>query len=148
MIPYTFPSVLKEDGTTACRVRLLTDVTGLVTWTDYTPIKFEASNSFVNTYANGGTQAVQIETDFTGLVSGIDFIEVFVDVTATKPFSTDFGGFIPCFGGPLSRLMAEDGFFLLQENGSSLLQENGFKLSSENVSHLLQEDEFFILLEN
>ena len=126
MIPYTFPSVTKPDGSTACRVSLITDITGLTAWTDYTPIKFVGDDESVNTYANAGSQLVQLETDLTGLVRGIDYILVYESASYTKPWSTDAGGYIPCYGGPLSvsRLMTEDGFDLLQENGFYILLEN------------------------
>jgi len=152
MIPYTFPSFLKEDGTTACRVKVITDVTGLVRWIDYTPIKFVNDSSFVNTYSNVGCQAVQIETNFTGLVSGIDYIVVYVDDSAYRAWSTDIGGYIPCYGGPITHLITEDGFNLLQEDGFLILLENSgsplTSLMTEDNFFLLKEDDSLILLEN
>lgn len=124
MIPYTFPSVVKQDGTTACRVKVITNLAGLVRWIDYIPIKFVNDNTFINTYSNFGSQSVQIETNFAGLVSGIDYIEVYVDAAANRAWSTDAGGYIPCYGGPLIYLLLENGFDLLLENGFITFLEN------------------------
>ena len=151
MIPYTFPSVVKQDGTTACRVKVITNVAGLVRWIDYIPIKFVNDNTFINTYANLGSQSVQIETNFAGLVSGIDYIEVYVDAAANRAWSTDGGGYIPCYGGPLTYLLTEAGFDLLLEDGFVILLENSgllTYLSTEAGFDLLLENGFIIFSEN
>ena len=128
MIPYTFPSIVQEDGVTACRVKLITDITGLVAWTDYTPIKFVTDATFINTYENAGSQALDVLTDVTGLVSGVDYILIYEDASATKPWSTDIGGYIPCFGDSFSPIAlfanGEQGVFFDPSDLTTLYQDS------------------------
>jgi hypothetical protein len=88
MIPATYPS----DSTGAMVVQMIYSTTGLTRWVDYIPVKFVAVGAAGDTYANAGAKSA-VES-LTG-TSWSTFISCYEDPTATKPWSTDIGGYIP-----------------------------------------------------
>jgi hypothetical protein len=91
MIPQTYPSVL-DSGITKMVVYQLEDVDGLTAWVDYIPVKPKGDGP-VNHY--DGYIAVSSLESNSGLKAWIDYIPVYVDESATIPFSTNAGGYIP-----------------------------------------------------
>jgi hypothetical protein len=104
-------------------VQLITNITGLVRWTDYTPVKFIGTAK--DTYdQDGGHQAINL-TNMTDKVAGIDYINIYEDLSATTAW-TDYipiykvSGFAVNTNGAI---LIETGFVLLAENGDRLILE-------------------------
>jgi hypothetical protein len=123
MIPFTYPSRLLSDGRIAVVVHQIIDITGLVRWQDYTPVKFIATAK--DTYDNdGGHSAVNLFT-VTSYVAGTDYINIYEDSSASIPW-TDYipiykeSGFAAHSDG---YILVETGFIMLAENGNSLRLE-------------------------
>ena len=97
MIPRTYPSTFAPNGQNQMVVFLLTSVVGLVKWTDYIPVKWSTSSlGRENDYGNNSFVNIdQVVTLVGGQKPFVDYIPVFVDASATIPWSTNAGGYIP-----------------------------------------------------
>lgn len=74
----------------------LTDISGLVAWRDYLPVKEQAAPGRADSFDNDGYMTVsEVLASISGKVAWVDYTPVYVDDTATIPWSTDVGGFIP-----------------------------------------------------
>ena len=93
MIPQCFPS---SNG--KMQVNLLASTTGKTEWIDYIPVQnsFGDESYTLNSYANNGAIEVNV-VDPTGLVAGIDYINVYEDAAKTVPWSDDTNGYIPVY---------------------------------------------------
>lgn len=97
MIPRCFPSTYATaNGTTRMVVDVITDLTGLVRWVDYIPVKQTAASPHIsNSYNADGAMELDVLGDTTGLQAGLDYIRVYEDAAATIAWSTNAGGYIP-----------------------------------------------------
>lgn len=91
MIPVTYP-VVATGIHNAIVVFPLASVSGLRAWLDYIPVK-QSTSGFINSF--DGYIVSSAISSTAGLQAWKDYIPVFVDAGATKPFSTDIGGYIP-----------------------------------------------------
>ena len=124
MIPFTYPTVIDSStGMAQCAVSFLSDITGLVEWVDYIPVKSASyDQALANTTNAGGFQLTYTLPSLVGQVGWIDYIPVYEYAGGTIPFSTDAGGYIPV-SSIIGSLLQEDGFNLLLESGDDTLTE-------------------------
>jgi hypothetical protein len=121
MIPRTYPSTFQAvTGQQQMVVFVLPSIAGLTAWIDYIPVKQPAIITSYNTYDNDSALLVDVLASTTGKESWIDYIPVYVDAAYTTPWTTDAGGFIPCY--PIGAAAVDA---LLLENGDALLLESG-----------------------
>lgn len=111
MIPRTYPSTFDATGASQMTVIFLSSVTGLTAWVDYIPVQQvlsplpeKAGTYDLNGFTNVAPLAVTI-----GAVAFRDYIPVYNDAAATKPWSTDVGGFIPVNGDDYAQIIALTG---------------------------------------
>lgn len=127
MVPQTFPSVYNTaNGSTSMVVYEITDLTGLVRWVDYVPVKFSPDTDTPNSYDNNGALYVSALDSISGLQAGKDYIRIYVDSAATKRWTISADGFIPVFFYPDSinnNLELEDGNNIDLESGDLILLE-------------------------
>lgn len=131
MLPVTYPTHRNAISDQAeCVVYYLTSISGLSAWIDYIPVKtvIHTGNTEGTTDANG-YQAINVIDSTSNKQAWLDYIPVYEDVSATLPFKTDSGGYIPVgiSSNGLTEsyaILKEDGFRLLLENGDSLLLEH------------------------
>lgn len=129
MIPRTYPSTFQAvTGQQQMVVYVLPSIAGLTAWIDYIPVKQPATITSYNTYDNDSALLVDVLASTTGKESWIDYIPVYVDAAYTTPWTTDAGGFIPCYplgggGGGVDNLLLENGDAVLLESGDLILLE-------------------------
>ncbi len=127
MVPQTFPSVYNTaNGSTSMVVYEITDLTGLVRWVDYIPVKFSPDTDKPNRYDNDGALYISAIPSIVGKQAGLDYIRIYVDSAATKRWTVSSDGFIPVFFYPDSinnNLEIEDGNNLDLESGELILLE-------------------------
>jgi hypothetical protein len=127
MVPQTFPSVYNTtNGSTSMVVYEITDLTGLVRWVDYIPVKFSPDTDKPNRYDNDGALYISAIPSIVNKQAGLDYIRIYVDSAATKRWTVSSDGFIPVFFYPDSinnNLEIEDGNNLDLESGELILLE-------------------------
>lgn len=97
MIPRTYPSI-RDGADTKMVMHSLVDVTGLTRWVHYIPVKLVTPPiPKRNTYDPDGAVYAMDLVESTGLTAWKDYIPTFIDNTATTPWSTNAGGFIPLY---------------------------------------------------
>lgn len=95
MVPRCYPtSYATANGKTRMVVNIITNISGLTRWVDYIPVKDTAPYT-ANSYNNNGALDLDIKTDVTGLQAGKDYIRIFADAAATKPWQVSSDGYIP-----------------------------------------------------
>tara|TARA_R110000782_G_C14788545_1_gene410677 strand:+ start:167 stop:1711 length:1545 start_codon:yes stop_codon:yes gene_type:complete len=95
MIPSSYPSTFAPNGSQQMVILVLPTVVGLTKWVDYLPVKWQNSTGKENSYDNDGFLCVSDILSVAGKLAGVDYIRVFVDASATKPWSTDATGYVP-----------------------------------------------------
>lgn len=126
MIPVTYPSSVNPSSNESQMVVFaLSSVTGLKRWTDYIPVKLQATGADIaNSFNTNGYIACDFLPSETGKKAWVDYVPVYIDGSATTAWEVSDAGFIPYNFIPA--LTGID--FLLQEDSSFLLQEDGSKL--------------------
>lgn len=95
MIPQTFPSkAAGSDGGAVMQAKFLTDVTGLVRWTDYIPVKLKTGGVQDSTDNNGFISIEQAVLTASSKAF-VDYYPVYVDNAATKAWECSADGYIP-----------------------------------------------------
>lgn len=95
MVPRCYPSsYATANGKTRMVVNIITNITGLVRWRDYIPVK-DTSPYTANSYNNNGAMELDVKTNVSGLQAGKDYIRIYVDAAATKPWQVSSDGYIP-----------------------------------------------------
>jgi hypothetical protein len=74
-------------------LQVLSDVTGLVEWVDYIPVKEESAGRAHSTDNDGYLVSASQSASPSG-TKWVDYIPVFV-VSRSTPYSTDADGYIP-----------------------------------------------------
>jgi hypothetical protein len=96
MIPVTYPSSVSTSKESQMVVFALPSVTGLQRWTDYIPVKLQATGADIaNSFNTNGYLACDFLVTTTGKQAWIDYIPVFVDNAATTAWQVSETGFIP-----------------------------------------------------
>jgi hypothetical protein len=96
MIPVTYPSSVSTSKESQMVVFALPSVTGLQRWTDYIPVKLQATGADIaNSFNTNGYLACDFLVTTTGKQAWIDYIPVFVDNAATTAWQVSDTGFIP-----------------------------------------------------
>ena len=102
MVPRTYPtSYVTANGRTRMVVENLGSVAGLVRWRDYIPVQQTAASPHIpNSYNNNGAIELDVLVSTTGKVAGKDYIRVYEDASATKPWQVSADGYIPVYIAP------------------------------------------------
>lgn len=96
MIPVTYPSSVSTSKESQMVVFALPSVTGLRRWTDYIPVKLQATGADIaNSFNTTGYLACDFLSGDIGKQAWIDYIPVFIDNAATVPWQVSDTGFIP-----------------------------------------------------
>ena len=129
MIPRTYPSTFAPNNQAQMVIYVLPSVVGMTQWVDYIPVKWNSSSlGLENSYNNEGFVNVDQLSSVVSSQAFVNYIPVFVDATATKPWSTDIGGYIPIgvsISYPLSLFSAgEQGAWYDPSDMSTMFQDS------------------------
>jgi hypothetical protein len=96
MIPVTYPSSVSTSKESQMVVFALPSVAGLQRWTDYIPVKLQATGvDIANSFNTNGYLACDFLQSTTSKQAWVDYIPVFVDNAATTAWQVSETGFIP-----------------------------------------------------
>lgn len=96
MIPVTYPSSVSTSKESQMVAFVLPSVAGLQRWTDYIPVKLQATGAdIVNSFNTNGYIGCDFLSSDVGKQAWVDYIPVFVDNAATTAWQVSDTGFIP-----------------------------------------------------
>lgn len=103
---------------TALPLYILADVTGLVAWVDYLPVKEERDGRVSSYDAEGSLDPVKVIEDNSGLSAWVDYIPAYVSAGTTP-----WVDFLPVHEVAPYTLLLETGDTLLMESSGNVLIE-------------------------
>jgi len=96
MIPATYPSRTNAvTGRSEMVISVVPSINGLVRWSDYIPVKFVDGNANIESVTDNNGFMPVVEVNPTSLVSGIDYIPVYIDNDGVDAWAVESGGYIP-----------------------------------------------------